>query len=248
MKKIEAFILDKYPKGESDEVIVCYTKERGKMLFLARGLKKHKSKLRGSLQNYNFTHVYFVEGKALPIITDVSLKESFPLLKKDPERVKSIKIITSFINKSFPQGGSDYLLWWQLIKCASVLNNSEPNKETLETIPVFFAYKMLNMHGFRPELDYCVSCRDKVDAGKKNWFSSSMGGVIDNKCIHLDPTAFHIKNKALNTLKDWQIRTLDGFISQGFSRQNQPEITKMIEQFISWHLGTPLGFTQFSEV
>lgn len=248
MQKVEAFILDKYPRGEADEVLVCYTKERGKMLFLARGLKKHKSKLRGSLQNYNWAYIHFIEGRTLAIVTDVSLKKSFSSLKKSPEKVRSIKTITNFLNKSFPQGGSDHLLWWQLIKCAAALDDLELDEEILGIIPVFFIYKMLSMHGFRPELNNCVSCRDEIIPGKKNWFSSPMGGMIDNKCVHLDTTAYSVKDKTLETLKDWQVRTLDSFISQGFPVQNQSEITKMIEQFTSWHLGTPLGFTQFSEV
>lgn len=52
-QKYTGLILKKFPMNEADELLTVYTKEKGKMRMLARGVRKIQSRLAGVLQSLN---------------------------------------------------------------------------------------------------------------------------------------------------------------------------------------------------
>ncbi len=238
MKCVEALILEKRSVGEADEILICYTKERGKIQIRARGVKKPSAKLGGSLQEFNWLKVYFVEGKSRPIVTDVALIESFSAIKASLGKLSSVQTVVKSLIDILPESGPDQLLWWQLTEYLKILEDSRGEDSAIKLAPVFFIYKMLNLHGFRPELNHCVGCRLAPVKGNKILFSTAAGGLLGQECFKLDPTAFGLSSEVLNVLKNWQKLTFKQFLSQPTSYP--AEIIKLVENFSHWHLGVPL--------
>lgn len=52
-QKYTGLILKKFPMNEADELLTVYTKEKGKIRMLARGVRKIQSRLAGVLQSLN---------------------------------------------------------------------------------------------------------------------------------------------------------------------------------------------------
>lgn len=56
----KAFVLDKIPIGESDELITLYTKEYGKIRARAKSIRKITSKVSAHIQPLAFTYIRFM--------------------------------------------------------------------------------------------------------------------------------------------------------------------------------------------
>lgn len=247
MKKIEAILLKKLPVGEADELIYCYSKERGKVRLRARGVKKPAAKLAGSLQNFNWLEIYFVEGKNLPIITDTAGKQSFPLLKKSLEKMTAARIVADILVKFLPAGSPDYVLWWQLVDYFNILEKHSGQERMVRLAPTLFVYKMLSLHGFHPELDECLACHKVVELQQNDseeqedvLFSTILGGLLHKKCSRTDHSALIVSNVALAVIRSWRSQSFEQVMISNVPEKVRLELTKIVERFSNWHLGSPV--------
>lgn len=241
MNSVEAVILEKRPMREADELVVVYSKEKGKKIFLARGIKKPRSKHRGALQTFNWTQIYFVKGKSFSIITDTVLKDSFSNVKNSLDKIRAIRVISNLLNQALPIGGTDYVLWWQLIDYFSNLEKYKGSGNILALAPTFFTFKMLSLHGLKPELENCLSCRENNLLEFS--FSTLLGGLICRRCISLEPTAFSLSPQVVALLKIWQKMSFKDMTRQEVPPKISNELIKTIEHFTRWHLGVPVELT-----
>ena len=60
----QAIILKRLNFGEADRILTVITKDHGKMSFLAKGVRKSKSKLAGGLELFSVSNVSFIDGKS----------------------------------------------------------------------------------------------------------------------------------------------------------------------------------------
>ena len=153
MKKVEAVVLKKTPLYEADEIVSLYSKEGGRVEFKARGIKKSSAKHSGTLQTFNLLNVWFVEGRGMPVVTDTQLRESFAKTRASLAKTKALRKVLNIVSDSTPRGGTDYILWQQLVNYMSHLEEAEDSEDLLSMAPVFFTYKMLSSHGFRPVMN-----------------------------------------------------------------------------------------------
>src|SRR3989338_5092523 len=231
MNSVEAIILESQPFGEADEVLTCITKERGKMRFRVRGVKKSQAKHRGTLQRFNWTQIYFAGGqRGFPIATDTILKESFPNIKSNLELLGALEPIAKIVARTLPVESADYPLWWQLTDYFLTLERKKTAaSRNLKLAPVFFAYRLLLLHGLKPELKNCLNCR-AVLKDNSSFFSASAGGGLCLSCARHDRRAAQVSRPAREELVAWSDLSFELFLG----RPRHPEaaaIREAIERF-----------------
>ena len=69
--------------SEADRILTLFTKGKGKMVVVAKGVRKLTSRKRGSLEVLNEISFSAVSGKGMGIIVEVSLLNDFGKVKKD---------------------------------------------------------------------------------------------------------------------------------------------------------------------
>ena len=72
----KAFIINNFPSGEADSIIVMYTEEFGLISAMAKGLRDMKSKLRYSLQELSYGTVALVRGREFWRVTNAATEIS----------------------------------------------------------------------------------------------------------------------------------------------------------------------------
>jgi DNA repair protein RecO (recombination protein O) len=72
----KAFIINNFPSGEADSIIVMYTEEFGLISAIAKGLRDMKSKLRYSLQELSYGTVALVRGREFWRVTNAATEIS----------------------------------------------------------------------------------------------------------------------------------------------------------------------------
>jgi len=237
MEKVEAIVLAKTPLGEADELIACYTKERGKLFFRARGVRKGRAKHAGVLQELNHVHIYFVEAKGGPLITETTLLESFGGIKSSVEKTAAAQTVSGTLVGVFPSEFPDMVLWWQLHDYLLSLESCTGDKGAMEVAPAFFLLSMLKMHGTQPEFEKCVMCGADLFAKDHYLFSLAHGGVVDGVCGEKDEEAFILQPPARAALITWNSLSFRDVLEQELSQETRTQMVALIDHFAKWHLG-----------
>ncbi len=84
----QAIVLSQRDYGEADRIVILFTQNHGKLSFLAKGVRKPKSRKRGNLEVFNlikFSGTKPMEG--LGMITEVDIVENFPQLRTDLKKM-----------------------------------------------------------------------------------------------------------------------------------------------------------------
>jgi DNA repair protein RecO (recombination protein O) len=152
----EAIVLRHYLLSEADRIVVLFAPELGKIRAVARGVRRPKSRLAGSLEPLNHVRVqiYSKEGSELAQIRQADLIHSY--LGKNPSVLHLYAFsYWSEIVQEFVEDNSSNLLLFRLF--LSALNTAE--KRALNPALVrYFEFWTLRLNGLLPKYDACSKC------------------------------------------------------------------------------------------
>src|SRR3954471_12439238 len=83
----EAVVLRTYKLGEADRIVVLFTRNRGKVRAVAKGVRKTSSRFGARLEPTSHVALQLYEGRELDTITQAESIESFRGLRDDLERI-----------------------------------------------------------------------------------------------------------------------------------------------------------------
>lgn len=102
--KTEAIILARRNFGEADKILTLLTKYHGKLLVIAKGVRRPTSRKRGSLELFNQVTLFLVKGKNLDIVTEAETKKNFDAWRGDLLKVGVAYHLSEIINKLTREG------------------------------------------------------------------------------------------------------------------------------------------------
>ena len=75
--RTEGVILKRKNFGEADRIVTIYTRDQGKVVALAKGVRRPRSKKAGHLELGSWCKVFIARGKSLDLLAEVELKRAF---------------------------------------------------------------------------------------------------------------------------------------------------------------------------
>jgi DNA repair protein RecO (recombination protein O) len=171
-------VLKKEDKEESSQIFTIYTKDFGKLRILGKAIRKIKSKLRAGVQLFCFSEVEFIQGKAYKTLTDAVLLEKFRNKELNALRVafKISKAVDILIKGEEPDNKT-----WRLLSNTMEILNKPLFSISYSLVYYYFLWNFFSILGYKPELNRCASCRNKLQPAGL-YFSSESGGIICSNC------------------------------------------------------------------
>lgn len=83
----EGFVLSRKNYSEADRILVVYSETYGKLSLLAKGVRKPKSRKRGSLEIFSQIKFAASKGKSLSIVTEAETINNFNTIRKNLKKV-----------------------------------------------------------------------------------------------------------------------------------------------------------------
>ena len=173
----EAVIIKKTKLGEADRILTLYTPHLGKIQAVAKGVRRPKSKLSGHLELLTHSMVSLARGRNLDTITGSQTINSFLPLKTNLELSACALYITELVNQFTPDNDENYPLFQLLVETMEQLCQTNNTGLVLR----YFELHLLDMAGYRPQLQRCVSCHNPLEP-IINSFCASAGGVLCPAC------------------------------------------------------------------
>ena len=140
-------VLKRHDFGETDRILVIYSKHFGKLSMIAKGIKKPESKKRGSLEV--FSHIKFAghAGAGLDIITEAETIEHYSEIRQDLKKVSVAYYLVEVVNKTTNDAEYHPEIYELLTRYLEILKVTN----SLKKFRLDFTYQMLVKLGYWPE-------------------------------------------------------------------------------------------------
>jgi len=163
--------------GEADRRVTLLTDRFGKMVVLAKGSRRAKSKLASATNLLTELDFTAAESRSLDILTEAHITKSHHRLADHLLRIKYAYWLTELTDKIMHEREAQLGSYELLGQMLAALEE----RVTLLVVD-FFIYHLLTDLGYRPELSKCVNCGSILRADDNLAFSPQAGGVIDSRC------------------------------------------------------------------
>jgi DNA repair protein RecO (recombination protein O) len=147
-RKLECFIIKRKNYKEADKVITIFSKEKGKIILIAKGIRKISSKRAASLELFNHVQMEVAKTPGMDVITEVKLLESYQSFSQSIAKANIAYRIVELIDKLIPEKEENPQVYELLIKAFKYIKQTEITKENIDKIAVRFKLRILNLLGF----------------------------------------------------------------------------------------------------
>lgn len=185
-KKTPAICLKKTNYTQKDSLVTLFTAKFGKDVFLARGLRKPKAKLKSALFPLRGVNLTFVEGRQFPVITGAELKIEPEALEENFNFHSLALFWAEIVDLAFVEPEPDPDFFNIFLQSLQSLNREAEKNKQITTkarwINVWLIIKLLIASGYEFQLNHCIACNNKISGAHKHKFSLNKGGVMCKKC------------------------------------------------------------------
>ncbi len=175
--KTHGIVLKHMPLGEADRIVTVYSRERGKLRAVARGVRRTTSKLRGHLETLSHVAVSISEGRSLDAITEAQSIHAFRGLREDLQTVSEAVYMAELVDGFSADSSPDAKIFDLFLGSLVQLDEGRSSPQLVR----FFEVQLLASSGFGPEFQRCVECGIVLEP-REHVFSLAMGGIVCPAC------------------------------------------------------------------
>lgn len=241
----EGFILKRKNYGEADKLITLFTKNHGKIISLAKGVRKITSRRAGSLELLNRVKVSLHQTKSLPILTEAQVQNSYPDLKIDLNKLSIAFMVLELTDRLFAENQENTKVFDMLTLTLSRINEAQTLEES-KKIQISFQIKLLTETGYLPQLYKCTQCEEPLT--KNNLFlSPNSGGLIDDKCSRNIIFSKKISSEEVKVLRFLNNESFSFVDRLKLSKNLLETTTELLNYYTTYFLERNLNSFDFAE-
>jgi len=237
--RVSAVVIRQRDLGEADRIVVLYTRERGKVSAVAKGTKRPRSKLAGSLQLFSHASVQLAAGRSLEVATQARPIDYHYNLRRDMKRYAHASYAAELLDALTDEGLADPDLFDVLVSTLEAMDGGgDP-----PTLVRAFELKLMARLGYGPELESCVSCGGDVGGGGRG-FSVSQGGVLCGRCLAAGGGA-GLSAAGLRALRELSELEIEVVAERRLAPAAREEIGRLMRAFVDFRLERQLRSAAF---
>lgn len=235
IEKLEGIIVKTTNYGETSLVLEIFTKEKGLVGVMAKGVKSLKSKLRASAMKftYGFFYVYYKEGK-LSILKDVDIINPLSIIHQDITLIGYLNYIIELSVQVFKESESFDI--YPLMISTILKVNEGLNPFVLTNI---LEMKYLPYLGVGINLDGCSKC------GRTNEIvtvDGDVGGLICKNCYQNERL---VKAKTIQLLRIYEQISIPSISKLDVDSSSAKEINEFLSIYYNRYTGMYLQSKDF---
>lgn len=236
---MSAVVIRQRNLGEADRILTLFTREKGKLSAVARGVKRGHSKLAASLQLFARGRMQLAAGRSLDVITSVTDGDLSLGLREDVQRYAHASYAAELLDVLVEEGAPDEVLYALLVDTLGALDKAgDP-----ATVTLGFEVKLLTRLGYGPEMAACISCGGQVE-GERAGFSAAEGGVMCPRCRRA-AGAGGLSRAALQGLRDLQAIPQPELGRRKLTARVKQELQGIMRGFVDYRVERPLRSAGF---
>ncbi len=234
--KTEAIVLSTQNFRQTSLIANFYTRDFGKLSGLLKGIRQEPFKFNSSVDVFSLNEIIFYKKTktSLHLVSQCDLKNDFRLIKNDLERIKKAFSLVRLINILTAEEDKNEDIFNLAVDCLAQLENNSD----IDKILIIFKIKLLDFCGFKPHLDSCVSCNNKIIAQAK--FSLKFGGLLCDRCVGKDIKSRTVFRGTVASILYIEKNNFDNVLRLGMNQAIKRELNQVLDAFLEFHLDKKL--------
>lgn len=178
--KSRAIVLRSYRLGETSKLVVCYTRDYGKVRLVAKGGRKGGGRLGAALEPLMVSGVvfYLKEGRDLSLVSGAEIEREYPSMRRDVVRMAYGSAVVELVDGTIHERERDTDLFDHIER--SLAEMDQVSEDELDQALWRFELSLAAALGYSPELSACVQCG--TTGGPLAGFSPTLGGLVCARC------------------------------------------------------------------
>jgi DNA repair protein RecO (recombination protein O) len=161
-EKLQSFVLSSLDYGDSDRIVSLFTLEHGRIKAFARGARNSRKRFGPALEPFARIDAQARVKEGLSSLQQADIVSIYPAIRADLERIAHALYACELVEVITPEGHPLPRLYRLL---SAYLDRLE-TETAVEGDRRFFEINLLNILGYRPELETCTRCNSPFgDAG-----------------------------------------------------------------------------------
>jgi DNA repair protein RecO (recombination protein O) len=231
-----ALVLRVHALGETSKVVVCYTRDHGKVRLVAKGGRKAGSRLGASLEPFVVSGVVFYlrQGRELSLVSQADIESNFPGLRRDVRRLAYASAVLELVDLLVVEREPDPALFDAVVQSLAEME-SAPLGE-LEPALWRLELSLAGRLGYAPELERCVVCGRPAD--DRAVFSPDLGGLVCPACLVERAGLDAIGGRAVAVLR--ALARGSDVRAEGLPLSARERVGEGLIRFLGAHAGRPI--------
>ncbi|MEN8253634.1 MAG: DNA repair protein RecO [Patescibacteria group bacterium] len=121
-----AIILKRSNVGETDRVLTLLTRKRGKLVCIAKGVRKMGSSKRAYLEPGNYVDAFLIKTKSMPLLTQAKLINQFSDGNSNLKKIRQLTQVLEIVDRLFVEGEEELELFEQVREILNLLSSPSP--------------------------------------------------------------------------------------------------------------------------
>jgi DNA repair protein RecO (recombination protein O) len=238
LQKCEGIVIRSTDYGETNKIITIYTREWGKIGFMARGAKKPNSRLSAITQLFTYGYFLVQRGSGLGSLQQGEIISSMRSIREDIFLTAYSSYLVELTDKGTDEKKTNPFLFELLYQTLNYLNEGY-DQDVLVNI---YEMKMLNVMGLYPILNQCSVCG--CTDGHFS-FSIREGGFLCHRCLEKDPYHFKISQATAKLLRLFYYIDLSRLGNISLKPETKAELKKVISTYYDEYSGLHLKTKKF---
>ncbi len=240
LHKAEAIVLKRHDYGEADRIVTVFTRERGKITVIAKGVRRIASRKAGHIELFTHATMLLAEGRSMDVLTQVEMVEPFAALREDLVRTSYAYLMAELVDR-FEHDGHVHPAAFDLLRdsLAALGAADDPG-----VVARWFELRYLDLIGYRPQLFACAACAAPLEPGDAV-FSPDAGGVVCRACRSRVSDGLPLDDAAFRVLRFLQSRPLSLACQLVLQPATRGQVEQALQAFVRHHLERDLRSVEF---
>ena len=135
---VTGFILKRRNLSESDRLITVYTRNKGKIVVIAKGIRKIHSRKSPHMEIFNLVNLFLARGRTFPVVTEVSTQMIFKNIASNLTRIAYGYKMIETVDRLCPQSDVNEQVF-NLLHHGLMMLNNENNESSSKICDIFIS-------------------------------------------------------------------------------------------------------------
>jgi DNA repair protein RecO (recombination protein O) len=239
--RTQAIILKRRDFGEADRLLTILTPEHGKIDVVAKGARKPTSHKTGHVELFTRADMLIHTGREIGVVGQAEMVAPYLGIREDLTRGAYASYCAELLDRFTAQGDEDYNDLFALLD--ETLNRLCTDSDPRLAVR-YYEVHLLDLVGFRPELNECVVSREPVQP-EDQFFSYALGGVVSPGYAHEGASAVPIPVSTLKILRHMQRSAYTRVKTLTISRALHDDLERILLGYITFVLERRLQSVDF---
>jgi len=215
---------------ESDGLLTIFSEKEGKITAVAKGIKKTRSSLRGCVQPFCHSLLFYSRGKEMDLITQGKIIDFFGNSREDINRTLYSVYLMELLDKSLMERVPLPNLYNSVVRILELINEQGLNLMLVRC----FESRLLVSLGYKPVVNQCVLC------GSQQFhefnFSLVEGGLVCSSCLKPGELLINLRGESVALIKLLCEGSLQAVQRVKASPIAMQQIEMFLERYLEYHL------------